>query len=185
MAIKKAMLASMIGMASFGTMAAEVNQGQGQIRFIGTIIEAPCSIDQDKTTQEVNFGQVSASFLNSEGKSGPKEVLIELKDCVLSESVDADGNPVSGDESVTVTFSGQDTVADKYLGVSGVDGVGVTMNDWKNSPVEWGVEGPNAHTITAGANTLNYTAYLEKLPTATTVTTGDFVAITNFTLAYE
>ncbi|HEY3985079.1 fimbrial protein [Cedecea sp.] len=178
MAYKKLMVSSMVGlfMASTGAMAAD--QGQGQIRFIGSIIESPCSIDPDKTTQEVNFGQVSSAFLNSTGaKSGPEEVIIELKDCTLSGNGD--------DDSVKVTFSGQQVTDETYLNVSGVDGVGVTMVDWQNTAVKWGATPANAHSITAGRNTLNYNAYLEKLPNISAITTGDFVAITNFTLAYE
>ncbi|AIR05578.1 MULTISPECIES: fimbrial protein [Cedecea] len=179
MAYKKLMVSSMVGlfMASTGAMAAD--QGQGQIRFIGSIIESPCSIDPDKTTQEVNFGQVSASYLNStDAKSGPEEVLIELKDCTLSGNGD--------DDSVKVTFSGQQVTDETYLNVSGVDGVGVTMVDWQNTDVKWGATPTNAHSITPGSNTLNYNAYLAKLPgSAAAITTGDFVAITNFTLAYE
>ncbi|OLP15147.1 hypothetical protein AGG97_03015 [Klebsiella michiganensis] len=36
-----------------------------------------------------------------------------------------------------------------------------------------------------GDNTLNFSAYLEKISTVTNVTPGDFEAVTNFTLAYE
>jgi len=44
---------------------------------------------------------------------------------------------------------------------------------------------PSGRGLGIGDNTLNFSAYLEKISTVTNVTPGDFEAVTNFTLAYE
>lgn len=188
MAYKKLLVSSITGLllTSTAAMADPVivgapGAGQGQIRFIGSVIDAACSIDQDKTTQEVDFGQVSSKALMAGTKVGPEEVVIQLKDCVLD--TDPTSNPNAGSEAVKVTFTGQKITDETFLNVSGVDGVGISMVDWKNTPVKWGTEG-DAHSYVAGDNTLIYNSFLNHL-TGTTVTTGDFVAVTNFTLSYE
>lgn len=187
MAYKKLLVSSIAGLllTSTGAMAAMTGApgaGQGQIRFIGSVIDAACSIDQDKTTQEVDFGQVSSKALMAGLTSGPEEVIIQLKDCVLD--TDITTNPNAGSEAVKVTFTGQKITDEKFLNVSGVSGVGISMVDWQNADVKWGVEG-SPHSYVAGDNTLIYNSSLSMLPGSTTVTTGDFVAVTNFTLAYE
>lgn len=74
--MKKTMLASAMMMcflssAAFAAEAAgPTDQGHGVIKFVGAIIDAPCSIAPESVDQTIQMGQVANSMLEKQGE-GP------------------------------------------------------------------------------------------------------------------
>jgi type 1 fimbria pilin len=181
MKLNKIMLAGslILGMTSFAHAA---DQGSGTVKFTGSIIDAPCSIDPNSNGQEVNLGQVSSVALQNSGKSTPKNFEIHLQDCSLST-----------EKTVTTTFTGP-AGANGLLGITGsAKGASIALLDSSNNPVELG-KPTTAQAIQDGENTLLFAAYLqgdgstangEDAPTPVTIVPGDFASIANFTLAYQ
>lgn len=88
--------------------------------------------------------------------------------------------------TVTVNFNGGNVPNDmKMLGITGTAaGAGVRIQDYSGTIVT--LDTPTAgRVLGVGNNTLNFSAYLEKIASVTNVTPGEFEAVTNFTLAYQ
>lgn len=163
------------GISSFGVQAAD--QGAGKVTFTGSIIDAPCSIHPDSGDQEVDLGQIASSQLVGSGTSTPRNFDIKLENCVLSEEEGAAN-------TVTVTFGGSAADAtNKLLGITGTaSGAGVAITDGSGKQITL-TEPTDARDLIEGDNTLNFSAYLQGLGGA--VETGEFQAVTDFTLAYQ
>lgn len=69
--------------------------GHGDIKFTGSIIDAPCSIDGASGDQTVVLGQIAAHQMAKGGKSTPVPFFIQLHDCDTTTM-----------KSATVTFIG-------------------------------------------------------------------------------
>lgn len=162
--------------------AQAADQGHGKVTFKGSIIDAPCSVATDSIEQEVDFGQLSAASLSTlngnSGQSQPKNFQINLENCGF-------GNPAKNN-NVTVTYSGMaDAKNAKLLGVTGTaKGIGIALTDGSGTQIE--LMKPTApQPLQDGDNTLSFAAFVQNNGASTTVTEGDFSAITNFTLAYQ
>lgn len=165
-----------LGVASFaqadGNPAPVTDQGSGSFKFYGSIIDAPCSIQGDKN-QDVPLGQISNAALLNNGKSKPKDFHIKLVNCVLTTK-----------NAVSVTFTGPKGTIEDSLGMSGVSGASIIMNDGNNQRIKLGQ--PTAlQTLANIDNSLDFTAYVQGNPGVTDIELGDFTATTNFTLAYQ
>ncbi|HDZ8855631.1 TPA: fimbrial protein [Aeromonas dhakensis] len=86
-----------------------VDQGHGTIKFIGAIIDAPCSIAPESVDQTVQMGEIANVLLNKQGATPLRPFEIHLEDCDFATASDA-----------TVTFNGipADT-AKKSLALNG------------------------------------------------------------------
>ncbi|HEA3131736.1 TPA: fimbrial protein [Aeromonas hydrophila] len=165
-----------MGMASFANAAPG---GNGTVTFVGSIVDAPCSIAPESLDQTVNLGAVSNAVLEANGRSTPVPFQIQLEDCQLP----AAGTP----STVTVTFTGAastlpgitnklgmiGTAAGAYIDINTVDGASVDLN-----------QASDARTFAAGPNTLSFMASLAS-PAGTTVTPGSFQVPANFVLNYQ
>ncbi|MFP2428884.1 fimbrial protein [Enterobacter ludwigii] len=164
-----------MGMAASSVYAAD--GGSGEIRFVGSIIDAACSINPDSTNQEVDLGQIAAVQLQGKGTSTPRNFEIKLENCALNEDKSA--------PSVAVTFGGAQAVAgeDTWFGMTGdSNGAGVVITDASSNIIP--VNGTSAaRELIVGDNTLAFSAYLQGI--ADEIRPGDFTAVTNFTMAYE
>lgn len=174
------------GMASFGAAAA--SQGAGHIDFVGSIIDAPCSIDPSSGSQEVDLGQVAQKQLADGGKSYPQKFEIKLMGCELNE----------GASAVSLTFGGSPADdSNQLLGITGTaSGAGVAMTDASSKIITLG-EATDARELIEGTNIITMSAYLQGLTTddvegggdgtraAVPIVPGDFYASTDFTLSYE
>ncbi|MDM3379292.1 fimbrial protein [Citrobacter sp. Cb003] len=162
-----------MGLSAFGVQAAD--QGSGEVRFRGSIIDAPCSIHPDSEDQDVYLGQVASSQLLNEGTSTPRPFNIKLEKC-----------DVTTMSEVTVEFGGTTVTsgAKELLGITGTGaGAGIVITDGTGTPVKMATP-TKAHTLIAGDNTLLFSAYLQGL-NGVTPTTGEFQSVTNFTLSYQ
>lgn len=180
------------GLATFGVQAAsEPSQGSGKITFTGSIIEAACSINPDSTNQEIDLGQIAKSQLKDNGQSTPRNFDILLENCSFEEE-----SPVGPGEdtralvgnTVKITFGGSPAAGsagpiNTLLGITGTaKGAGVAITDGSGTVIELNKES-NGRELINGDNTLNFSAYLQGIDDAS-LATGEFTAVTNFTLSY-
>lgn len=166
--------AATLGLAANAFAANVVNQGEGTIDFKGSIIEAPCSIDEAKTTKEVIFDQVSDSLLADGGQSAHKDINIVLTGC---------NNATKS--KVKTTFSG---AASQYnadlLGISGTaEGASIVIVDGSGARLKLGAASP-LQTFDKGTNVLKFTTYLLG-DTAANVKPGAFTSTATWALNYE
>ncbi|HAW0905892.1 TPA: type 1 fimbrial protein [Escherichia coli] len=172
----KTIMAGAIAMAlvSFG---ANANQGQGQVNFKGTVIDAPCGIASESADQTIDFGQVSKAHLTNGGTSQHKNVDIKLVNCELADNK----------KNVTITFSGSSVGSDKLdeLGTSGGTGTAIKMSTATGDLVKFdGSTAVGSYNLNAGDNIMRYSAWVQKASNGT-VTEGDFAAVANFNLTYQ
>ncbi|HFF8525005.1 TPA: fimbrial protein [Providencia rettgeri] len=181
------------GLATFGAQAAsEPSQGSGKITFTGSIIEAACSINPDSTNQEIDLGQIAKSQLKDNGQSTPRNFDILLENCSFEEEspVDSgeDGTRALVGNTVKITFGGSPAAGNAgpintLLGITGTaKGAGVAITDGSGTVIELNKES-NGRELINGDNTLNFSAYLQGIDDAS-LATGEFTAVTNFTLSY-
>ncbi|WP_024257647.1 fimbrial protein [Escherichia sp. TW09308] len=174
----KTIMAGAVAMAlvSFG---ANANQGQGQVNFKGTVIDAPCGIAPESADQTIDFGQISKSHLADGGTSQHKNVDIKLVNCDLA----------SQKKAVTITFSGSSVASDKLeeLGTSGGTGTAIKMSTAAGDFVKFDGSTPaGVYNLKDGDNTMRYSAWVQKSSAdSATVTEGDFAAVANFNLTYK
>ncbi|ERK14112.1 hypothetical protein BFS14_22030 [Serratia fonticola] len=166
--------AATLGLAANAFAANVVNQGEGVIDFKGSIIVAPCSIDEKETTKEVTFDQVSDSLLADGGQSAPKDIKIVLTGC---------NNAVKS--KVQTTFSG---AASQYnpdlLGISGTaEGASIVLVDGSGARLKLGAASPLVG-IDNGTNVLKFSTYLLG-DTAANIKAGDFTSTATWSLNYQ
>ncbi|HAI5546785.1 TPA: fimbrial protein, partial [Escherichia coli] len=116
----KSVIAGAVAMAvvSFGVNADPTTpQGQGRVTFNGTVVDAPCSISQKSADQSIDFGQLSKSFLENDGRSKPMNLDIELVNCDITAFKN---NAKTG--SVKLAFTGPTTGNNEELDTSGGTG---------------------------------------------------------------
>lgn len=178
MKMVKTIMAGAVAMAlvSFG---ANANQGQGQVNFKGTVIDAPCGIAPESADQTIDFGQISKAHLAAGNTSQHKNVDIKLVNCDLA----------GQKKTVTITFSGSAVGADNLdeLGTSGGTGTAIKMSTAAGDFVKFdGSTAAGSYNLKNGDNTMRYSAWVQKSSAAgTTVAEGDFAAVANFNLIYK
>lgn len=157
------------GVTAFGVQA---DQGSGVVTFTGSVIDAPCSIVTGDDDQSISLGQVSSAAIAKGGTSTPVPFYIHLENC----SADTLKN-------VSTTFNGtKSKVSGAVLGITGTaSDIGIVMTDGDSNAIALG-EKTISQTITAGENTLSYSAYIigGQAPTE-----GSFTGVTNWMLNYE
>lgn len=170
-----------LGIASFAnaaTITSFKDQGHGSVKFSGSIVDAPCSIDADTIDQSVAMGAVSNVELsadNNTGTSPERNFEIRLQKCNIAEA----------GKSVTATFTGAPGATDGNLGLSGsAKGASIVMVDGSGKQLKLG-DKSTARKLTNGSNTLTFTAYLQGDGSSAGITPGNFTSTANFTLDYK
>ncbi|MGG7246447.1 fimbrial protein [Escherichia coli] len=159
--------------ASASVMAADVNKGQ--VTFSGEVVETACSLaaGQDGTDVKVDFGQLSATYLNNGGEATAPFVL-KLENCSLGTDPDR--------KTVSIAFDSttKDATTPALMSTTGSAGnVGIGIDGYT-----LGAPASDLSGIVDGNNTLNFTAVAKKLADAD-VTPGDFSAISTFQISYK
>lgn len=161
------------------SFAAIQDQGKGQIKFTGSIIDAPCSITPDTSNQNIYLGQVSSVALKDGGKSTPVSFQIDLEKC--------DTTTLKG---VQATFTGPQSAGNAdLLGITGsAKGASIAITDGAGTPIKFGT--PTAkQLIMNGSNSLSFSAYLQGDTAAeggaTEIVPGEFSSIVNYALSYQ
>ncbi|OXX26725.1 fimbrial protein [Vibrio sp. V08_P9A1T1] len=176
--MKKTIIASALMMLSASTLAAGANNiGQGEIKFVGSILSAPCSIVPGDSEQTVDMGQISNDVLEGIGETPVRPFAIHLESC----SVDTA-------KTASVIFTGDaDTVNTKDLAMHGTaKGASIALVSQRDgSHVDLGTAS-KAINLVAGDNTLEFGAKLvSNLEEGKTATPGDFSATANFVMSYQ
>ena len=161
-----------LGVATFANAA---DQGHGNFKFFGSIIDAPCSIVSEGD-QDVDMGQIANSALAKGGKSQEVEFSIELAQCVLDDQKS---------NTVTATFTGAAGVIDNSFGIGKASGASLILRDGNSAQIKPG-EATAAQKLADGKNTLNFSAYIQGNPgDDNVIDLGDFTTTAGFVLAYQ
>lgn len=165
-----------MGMAAMGVNAAEIaDQGKGTIKFTGTIIDAPCSINPDSSNQEIDLGQVAAHSLENEGRSTVQPFYINLGNCSLDEDKA---------NTVSITFNGSEVDGTDLLGITGsASGAGVAMGVATGERIKL-EEKTLVQNLTEGDNVLAFSAWLQGIKDVK-AKPGEFSALTTFSMQYD
>ena len=174
--MKYQVLATVVMVALSGSAIA-ANSGDGSVKFLGEIVDAPCTISTDSQNQEVNLGQVKKTVFAAAGdKSTATAFEIKLEDCDITTK-----------KKVNVNFSGVgDAVQSDLISVNtesgAATGVGIGIYDNTNTLIPMNT-GKSTTTLAAGQTVMYYTA--SYVATSATVTTGYGNAEVDFNLTYE
>lgn len=172
--LASSVLALVISSASISALAADA--GSGTIEFNGVVNSGACTIVPTSLTKEVGLGSVPVASLKVAGNQGPvNDFSLELTNCVLENGTEDDYS------KVTVTFTGQMDGAGNLWANSGTasnmgvlfqndDGVALKNNDTVNQ------------TLSAGNNSINLSARMQSLGTATAGSVKSTVA---YVLSYQ
>lgn len=164
-----------MSLASINVMAATTGNS-GKVTFTGEVVDSPCNLapGQDGADVKVDFGQLSMAQLNAGVKTSEPFVL-RLENCSLS-------NPDGTTKTAEITFNSTDMDATNaaLLKTHGsATGLGIGIDGYT-----FGTAAP-IKGLVDGNNDLRFTATAQKLVTGTNVTAGDFMASTNFVIAYN
>ncbi|MEQ1977266.1 fimbrial protein [Xenorhabdus sp. SGI240] len=162
-----------------GAASAAPTEGNGTVKFRGSIIDAPCSIKN--TNVEVDMGAVSSNALKDGGRSASKSFKIELEGCTLDTQ-----------SGVRTTFTGAEAPEKGLLAIEGTaQGAAIAITNHGNKVIPLGTAS-DSMSIHDGNNDLNFAAHLKGLTAvgedgknSVVVKPGDFTAIANFTLSYQ
>ncbi len=167
-----------IGFAAANANAAD--QGHGTVTFVGSIIDAPCSISPDSVDQTINLGEISSVALKDGGTSEPRPFEIKLEQCDTSTL-----------KSVSATFTGAPSTGNKdLLGITGTaKGASIAITNGSGEVITLGAPSP-AQKLQNGNNTLAFSAYLQgdadvSETEPAVIVPGSFQSIADFTLSYQ
>ncbi|EPC8365969.1 fimbrial protein [Vibrio cholerae] len=156
---------------------APANQGGGTIRFVGSIIDAPCTISQESVDQTIEMGQISNSLLEQQGEGVLRPFEIKLENCASATA-----------KKVTVYFNGiSDDTAKTRLAINGTaKGAAIAIvNQIDGSNIALGTP-TKAVAVLAGENHLKFGAKLvSNLTAGSKATPGEFSAIADFVMSYQ
>jgi len=177
MNMKKVVLAVAMASAMVSGVQAK-DLGHGEVKFTGSIIDAPCSIDGASGDQTVVLGQIAAHQMEKGGKSTPVPFYIQLHDCDTTTAKNA-----------TVTFTGaanpDSTLSDTFATVGQAKNVGVAVTGPDGQVIK-----PNDKSgkiaLVDGDNKLAFSAYVQGSTTSGAVALpGAFSATTKFMMDYQ
>ena len=182
---KKALLAVATVAIISGSAFAD-DQGTGKIKFKGVVIDAPCSIAPDSVDKEIDLGQVTTAVINTNKKSTPVPVDINLENCQLTDPGDEMATPIT---KVDVTFTSTatdatDTSLMSNTYASGAQNVGVRLLDNAEAKIVLGTANEVALLAGSTTQTLHFKAQME-VPTGKTATAGQVESIANYILMYK
>ncbi|HAW5538835.1 TPA: type 1 fimbrial protein [Escherichia coli] len=187
----KSVIAGAVAMAvvSFGVNAAPtIPQGQGEVAFKGTVVDAPCGIETQSARQEIDFGQISKSFLQEGGETQPKDLNIKLVNCDITNFKQPQGQGGAAKKgTVSLTFSGVPAGnADDMLKTVGDTNTAIVVTDSSGKRVTFdGATKTGASNLIDGDNTIHFTAFVKKEDGKGPVKEGAFSAVANFNLTYQ
>lgn len=175
MKLNKLALVLGLGLSVVAGFALAADQGHGTVKFVGSIIDAPCSITPDTENQTVPLGQISTAALKDGGRSNSRDFKISLENCTTETY-----------KTVQTTFTGSEAteVLEGSLGIEGIaKNAAVVITDAGGKQIKLGTPSA-AQNLRDGNNDLNFAAYLQGSASEAAVP-GDFTAIATFALTYQ
>lgn len=167
----------------------DVEGAHGEIQVRGALTEGVCRLDMLSRWQDVELGATSTAELQHSGdRSAPVAFMLRLKDCTRKGGslVDKRTGSVVWDAIqpiLSVRFQAQ-TNADnpELIGVTGVEGIGLRLTDYRGQDVRLGEQGPSQFIVPA-QDELVYNVSVER--TSAPLTAGEYYATVNFALEYD
>jgi type 1 fimbria pilin len=198
--MKKNIIASLIpalAVFSFPTVAAvnPVIADGGKINFTGSVVAAPCAVDNTTDGQTVTLGLVATNHLAAKGDSSPAvPFTIKLTGCDLTSADIADPDTTASYTSASVIFNGTTTGEDTTLAIQAAPGgAGETTTAAQNVGIQIlqnnkavNVNGSTAtevQQILKGTNEIPFSAVY--VATADGVVAGTANSTVNFQVSYE
>jgi len=176
----KTVVAALMAIGFAATNANAADQGHGTVTFVGSIIDAPCSISPDSVDQTVNLGEISSVALKDGGTSEPRPFLIKLEQCDTTTL-----------KTVSATFTGAPSAGNsELLGITGTaKGASIAITNGSGEVITLGTPSP-AQKLQNGNNTLAFSAYLQgdedvSETEPAVIVPGSFQSIADFTLSYQ
>lgn len=173
------MLSASVFAEGTGTPAASAptDQGHGVIKFVGAIIDAPCSIAPESVDQTIQMGQIANSFLEHQGEGPLRPFEIHLEGCSLDTA-----------KTASITFNGiADDSEKKHLSLNGfAKGAAIAMVSQRDgSELVLGTP-TKALSLVDGDNHLKFGAKLvSNLKSGEKATPGEFTATSDFIMTYQ
>lgn len=158
-----------------GVQAAD--QGNGVVKFAGSIVDAPCAISNDSSDQTIELGTIANVALADGGNSAPKPFEIRLEKCSLDTA-----------KTVKTTFNGAAGVGG-LLAITGdtAKGAGVALTDGDGNSIQLGTA-TTGKIINPGDSevTLAFNASLKgNGGNVSTIVPGVVTSVANFMLSYN
>lgn len=155
-----------------------IDEGTGKITFVGSIIDAPCTISSTSVDQTIQMGQISNAALDRLKESTMVNFDIKLEGCTLDTAT-----------TVDVTFTGvaeTGTHIDKLALNGTAAGAAIQLFNLRSTkPIELGTA-TTVGDLVLGDNTLRFGAKLVNISaTKADITPGTFEAATHFVMAYK
>lgn len=174
MNLNKIALVLGLGISIAAGAANAADQGHGTVTFVGSIIDAPCSITPDTSEQIVRMGQIATSELKDGGRSNSRAFKIALENCTTDTL-----------KTVQTTFAGAvSPIADGALAIEGkATNAAIVITNAGGKQIKLGTAS-DAYTLNDGNNDLNFSAYMRGHATEA-ATPGEFKAIATFALNYQ
>lgn len=168
------MLSASVFAEGTGTPA---DQGHGVIKFVGAIVDAPCSIAPESVDQTIQMGQIANSLLEHQGEGPLRPFEIQLKGCSLDTA-----------KTASITFNGiADDSEKKHLSLNGIaKGAAIAMVSQRDgSEVVLGTP-TKVLSLVDGDNHLKFGAKLvSNLKNGEKATPGEFTATSDFIMTYQ
>lgn len=182
-------------LTAFTGHAATTTVDGGKINFEGSVVAAPCAVDNTSDGQTVRLGQVPVSRLASKGNtSSTVPFNIKLTGCDLSAIDPADSENTVSYTSASIIFNGATTGDDSTLAIQPASsGAGDTTTAAQNVGIQIyqnnqavkvdGSTATAAQKILNGNNEIPFSAAY--VATADGVVAGSANSTVNFQISYE
>ncbi|QEW32585.1 type 1 fimbrial protein [Erwinia billingiae] len=193
--MKKVLIAALVPAliaTAFSSFAADtapkaVTVDGGQVNFAGSVVAAPCVVDNDTSSQTVTLGQVPTNRLKEKGNSGAAvDFKINLSGCDLTSTDVTDPTQAANYTKARITFIGDSTSATTLALANTGDaakGVGIQIFQ-KNQAVNVDGAGSTADTnLIDGTNSIPFSAAY--VATGESVVAGSANAMVNFKVSYD
>jgi len=193
--MKKVILGSLLPVfmaGSFATYAAApdaVSVDGGKINFTGSVVAAPCAVDNSSDGQTVSLGQIATNQLVSKGATGSAvPFTIKLIGCDLSPQAGA-VDDTSDYTKASITFSGSTVdattlqVTANGAGQQPAKNVGIQIMQANKAVNVDGSASTETQNMIAGVNEIPFTATY--VATDASVTAGSANSSVNFKINYE
>ena len=185
------MIAGMSSVYAADTTPAKVTVDGAKINFTGSVVSAPCVVDNESNNQTVNLGQITTKAMSKKGDSSSAvPFTIKLTGCDLSSTDTTDPTQTANYTKVAITFNGTTTGDDSTLALS-ANGAGSSVA--KNVGIQilqnntaLKVDGSTAaqeSTLQAGLNEIPFSAAY--VATGDGVTAGSANSSVSFQVSYE
>lgn len=161
----------------------------GKINFTGSVVAAPCAVDNSTDGQSVNLGQIATNQLAAKGATGSAvPFTVKLVGCDLSPTA-IDANATTNYTKASIKFTGASIDATTLslsadgAGQQPAKNVGIQIFQANKAVNVDGTAATESQNIVAGDNEIPFTATY--VATDASVTAGSANGSVNFQVTYE